>query len=134
MIALKNTTDNQIFYIIHRKMDGETGWDLTDLNVEYTENGTYSIIPPSGYDGLSAVNVTVDVAQSSCNLTTSTVAITGEGEHTILPPIGYDGFSEVVVTVDSDCNRCYDSGVNDQKAKLASTTFTENGSYNREDG
>lgn len=134
MIALKNTTNNQIFYIIHKKMDGESGWDLSRLNVEYTENGQYSIVPPAGIDGYSSVNVTVDVDCKECNLTTSTVKITGDGEHTITPPSGYDGFSEVVVEVESECNDRYDEGVADQKAKLTSTTFTENGTYNREDG
>ena len=134
MIALKNTTNNQIFYIIHKKFDGDKGWDLMPLNVEYSENGQYSIVPPAGFDGYSSVNVTVDVDCKECNLTTSTVTITGGGEHTITPPSGYDGFSEVVVNVESECNECYDQGVADQKAKLASTTFTENGTYNREDG
>ena len=111
-----------------------TGWDLKPLVLEYTENGQYSVIPPSGYDGFSSVNVTVDVDCSECNLTTSTVTLTGDGEHTITPPEGYDGFSEVVVNVESDCDDAYNEGVADQKAKLASATFTENGSYNREDG
>lgn len=102
--------------------------------LEYTENGQYSVIPPSGYDGFSSVNVTVDVDCNECNLTTSTVTLTGDGEHTITPPEGYDGFSEVVVNVESDCEDAYEEGVADQKAKLASATFTENGSYNREDG
>ena len=134
MIALKNTTNNQIFYIIHRKLDGDKGWDLMPLNVEYKENGQYSVVPPSGFDGFSSVNVTVDVDQSACNLTTSTVTITGNGEHTITPPEGYDGFTEVIVNVENDCDDRYDDGVADQKAKLTSTTFTENGSYSREDG
>lgn len=134
MIALKNTTNNQIFYIIHRRMDGEQGWDLMPLNVEYTENGQYSVVPPSGFDGFSSVNVTVDVDQNPCKLTTSTVNIADGGEHIITPPEGYDGFSEVVVNVESDCGTCYDEGVADQKAKLTSTTFTENGNYIREDG
>ena len=83
---------------------------------------------------MSSVNVTVDVEKSACNLTTSTVTYTGNGEHTITPPEGYDGFSEVVVNIDSECNDRYDEGVADQKAKLESATFNENGSYTREDG
>ena len=110
------------------------GYGLTTLDVEYKENGQYSINPPSGYDGLSKVNVTVDVEKGDCNLTTSTVTITGDGEHTITPPEGYDGFSEVVVNVENDCEDAYENGVADQKAKLTSATFTENGTYNREDG
>ena len=134
MIALKNTTNNQIFYIIHRKIDGETQvYGLTSLDVEYTENGQYSVNPPSGYDGLSSVNVTVDV-DKDCNLTTSTVTLTENGDYTITPPEGYDGFTEVIVNVDNECDDRYDEGVADQKAKLTSTTFTQNGSYTREDG
>lgn len=138
MIALKNTTNDQIFYIIHKRIEGDTHiYGLTSLDVEYTENGQYSINPPSGYDGLSSVNVTVDV-DKECNLTTSTVTLTGDGEYSILPPEGYDGFTEVVVNVENECDdrydEGYDDGITDQKAKLASTTFTQNGSYTREDG
>ena len=115
-------------------MDGEGGWDLMPLDLEYTENGQYSVIPPSGFDGFSSVNVTVDVGCKECNLTSSTVTVTGSGEHKIDPPSGYDGFSEVIVNVDSGCEDRYDEGVEDQKAKLTSTTFTENGLYEREDG
>ena len=97
MIYLKNTTDKQIFYII-RNTSGSEVWDLTSLDVEYTENGEYSITPPSGYDGLSSVKVTVNVDSGG----------------------SYD--------------EGYNDGVADQKAKLTSTTFTENGTFNREDG
>lgn len=97
MIYLKNTTDKQTFYII-RNTSGSEVWDLTSLDVEYTENGEYSILPPSGYDGLSSVKVTVNVDSGG----------------------SYD--------------EGYNDGVADQKAKLTSTTFTENGTFNREDG
>lgn len=137
MIALRNTTNNQIFYIIHKSFEDRVYHiDLAKLNVAYTKNGTYSIFPPSGYDGISSVNVTVDV-DSGCNLTTSTVTYTDNGEYTI-EPSGFDGFSSVTVNVDTDLDGAYNDGfadgIADQKGKLTSTTFTGNGSYNREDG
>lgn len=134
MIALKNTTDKQIFYILKKSTSGfHPYFDLTSLSVEYTENGQYSILPPTGYDGLSKVNVTVDVA-GSCNLTTSTATITEGGIQTITPPSGYDGFTEVTVDTSNVYDNGKQDGIDEQKSKLTSESFTENGTYNREDG
>lgn len=38
--------------------------NLTEISVEYTENGEYNVEAPEGFDGLSSVNVTVDVKGS----------------------------------------------------------------------
>lgn len=66
---------------------------LTPTAVEYTENGEYTVNPPTGYDGLSTVSVTVDVP--SPTLGTTTVDPT-TSEQVINAPTG-EGFSAVTV-------------------------------------
>lgn len=131
MIALKNTTNNQIFYITNKNAIGTVKPAIVD--VEYTDNGSYSIYPPDGYNTMSKVNVTVDV---DTKLTTSAVTYTESGDYTIVPEEGYNGLSEVSVSVDVPDR--YDEGVAAgeaaQKAKLSSATFTTNDTYTREDG
>lgn len=132
---------------MHKSSKGSGVWDLTSLDVEYTENGEYSITPPSGYDGLSRVNVTVDVPTGDyqegyedgieyqksrvqpLNVTQNHITYVNENGHS---PIYVD------IDISEDLELAYQDGVSDgidqQKEKLTSATFTDNGTYQREDG
>lgn len=84
--------------------------NLTTADVEYTENGEYTVTPEEGYDGLSQVDITV-------NIDTQSIADEAYAE----------GEAAGIVTGKAQ-------GVAEQKAKLTSTTITQNGTSTREDG
>ena len=76
--------------------------ELTTAEVEYTDNGSFTVTPESGFDGLSQVDITV-------NIDTQSIA-------------------------DENYAEGRDAGISEQKAKLTSTTITQNGTSTREDG
>ena len=51
--------------MIFNNVLGKKAAKLQSKSVTYTSNGTASVTPDSGYDGLSSVNVTVDVSGST---------------------------------------------------------------------
>ena len=84
-------------------------WNVVTVDVDplleivsrsYTENGTYTIQPTEGYDGISDVTVVVDVPQDEPNLETLNEFITQNDTYSFTPSQGYDGFDEVNVDVD----------------------------------
>ena len=84
--------------------------ELTTAEVEYTENGSFTVTPESGFDGLSQVDITVNIDTQAIE-----DAAYAEGE------------AAGIVTGKAQ-------GVAEQKAKLTSTTLTTNGTVTREDG
>lgn len=89
--------------------EGDDVWNIVEVNVpekafnkasvtkEYTENGQYSIATPDGYDGISDVNLTVNVETKEPVL--ESLSVTSNGTYT--PKTGVDGYNSVTVNVQS---------------------------------
>ncbi len=65
-------------------------------SVTYTENGDYFVIPDSGFEGLSRVNIEVDVHTPQ---QTKSVTLSKNGDYTVTPDSGFEGLSKVDVEV-----------------------------------
>lgn len=72
---------------------------LEAVTRSYTENGTYTIEPSEGNDGLSGVTVNVDVPTSNIQ-PYKQETITQNGYVNVTPDIGYDAMGAVGVAVD----------------------------------
>lgn len=138
-----NTGGNQIVF-----PDGLSGVTvnipLSDVIVTATTNGLYEY--HAGSELFGNVLFTVDVPQSGSTPILTAGTFSQNGNYT--PPQGVDGFSSVNVSVNTAQTyndgyaAGYSSGVTDgiqtgisqQKALLASTAFTNNGTYTSSDG
>ena len=69
---------------------------LQEKSVEYTQNNDYQVLPDEGFDGMTKVNVSVDVAVPTVQ-NSKTVNINTNGTQTILPDTDYDVVEQVVV-------------------------------------
>ena len=79
--------------------EGASAPSLQSKSVTYTENGTTTIAPDEGYDGLSSVDVTVDVSSGGASPNLQTKAATpSTSSQSITPDDGYDGLSEVTIS------------------------------------
>ena len=76
---------------------------LQEKSVEYTENNNYQVLPDEGFDGMTKVNVSVDVAVPTVQ-NSKTVNINTNGTQTISPDAGYDVVEQVVVNTNVQPN------------------------------
>lgn len=72
--------------------------NLQSKSVPITENGTSIIVPDTGYDGLSEVDIDVNVPAPQPSLQSKSVTITENGTTNVSADSGYDGLSEVAIT------------------------------------
>ena len=93
---MRDITPNVLFPLSGQ--GGGGGANLESKAVTVTENGSSTIAPSAGYDGISYVDLTVDV-EASANLEQKTVTVTENGSQTLSPSTGYDGISSVSLTV-----------------------------------
>ena len=122
------------------KTDGIEEQKAKLISTSITENGTYQ-----REDGYSSITVNVPSGESINNQTKS-ISITDNGTSAITYDNGFTGLETVNIEVNvaqtgytqEDLDNAYasgvTSGVTEQKAKLISTSITENGLYEREDG
>lgn len=113
---------------------------LQDLGVTITQNGLRVFTPGAEYDGIGEIRIDVQVPQSAGVFEDKEVTYTNNGVYTVYPDNGYDAMTSVQVEV--DVPDLYEEGYaagevageENQKAKLVSTSITENNTYTREDG
>lgn len=67
---------------------------LQEKSVEYTQNAEFEVLPDEGYDGMSKVNVSVDVVVPTVQASKA-ITITSNGLIDILPDPDYDVMEKV---------------------------------------
>jgi len=107
----------------------------------FTANGTFS-----RPDGFSSVYVNVPQTGQTINNQTKNVNISQNGSSTVTHDSNYTGLEYVTINVNVPTQDYWNmgfasgytigtaDGVDEQKAKLTSTAFTQNGTYTRADG
>lgn len=117
---------------------------LSDVNVTATTNGQYNYYASDGL--YSSVQFTVNVPQTGSTPTLTSGYFEQNGQY--FPPAGFDGFSSVNVLLNtaqtyndgyqngysSGVTHGFQEGVDYQKGLLSSDTFSNNGTFTRENG
>lgn len=97
----KNTTSRDIEALAAQECK------LQEKSVEYTQNAEFVVTPDEGYDGMSKVNVSVDVVVPTVQATKE-ITITSNGLIDILPDPDYDVMEKVEATINVPTSSTYD--------------------------
>lgn len=97
----KNTTSRDIEALAAQECK------LQEKSVEYTQNAEFEVLPDEGYDGMSKVNVSVDVVVPTVQATKE-ITITQNGPIEILPDSDYDVMEKVEATINVPTSSTYD--------------------------
>lgn len=84
-----------VSFLLGKSQGGGGSSTLQEKSVTITSNGSNTVLPDSGYDGLSKVNLTTNVTP---NLETKSITITQNGTTNVTPTTGKDGLSSVEIT------------------------------------
>ena len=115
-MAIKFTTQPVAKNTTSKDLDTIQGCKLQEKSVEYAQNAEFVVLPDSGYDGMSKVNVSVDVVVPTVQ-DNKDITINQLGNIEILPDPDYDVMKKVTANIDIPVE------VN------KSVTYTENGTY-----
>ena len=116
------------------------GIKLQDIGMTITQNGLRVVTADAEYDGIGEIRIDVQVPQTTSVLEDKEYDVTENGEYTIYPDQDYDGMTSVSLSVEvpDRYEDGYDDGkqdgINEQKGKLSSTSFTQNSAYTNADG
>ena len=99
-----NSTGDEVWNSVEVNVPEKT-FNTKSITRTYTANGQYNIATPDGYDGISDVNLTVNVATKEPVL--ESLSITENGTYT--PSAGVDGYNSVTVNVSSSGSTGFDT-------------------------
>lgn len=111
-------------------VDVPTTVNNQNKTVEYTENGTYIVVPAAGYSGLGSVTINTNVPHTGH--TDAEMEQAYQSGYTSGETVGYESGYTSGETVGYASGKT--DGVAEQKAKLVETAITVNGVYEKEDG
>lgn len=108
-MAIKYTTPEVAKYTTSRDIESLAAQEckLQEKSVEYTQNAEFVVTPDEGYDGMSKVNVSVDVVVPTVQATKE-ITITSNGLIDILPDPDYDVMEKVEATINVPTSSTYD--------------------------
>ena len=81
--------------------------NVQEKEISITENGEYEVLPDAGYEGISRMNINVEIPFP---LEDKEITLTENGEYEVLPDTGYKGIGRVNVNVNLDVNPYYEEG------------------------